>query len=73
MKNLTKLNSTEVIRKTKKKITDVLNHAQFILGPEVEEIENKLANFTESKYCIAVSSGTDALLISLMSLNINVK
>ena len=70
MKNLTKLNSTEVIRKTKKKITDVLNHAQFILGPEVEEIENKLANFTKSKYCIAVSSGTDALLISLMSLNI---
>ena len=40
------------------------------MGPEVKELETKLANFTGSKYCVTVSSGTDALLISLMSLGI---
>ena len=40
------------------------------MGPEVEELEEKLAEFVNSKHCITVSSGTDALLISLMSLGI---
>ena len=40
------------------------------MGPEILELENKLSNFVNSKYCISVSSGTDALLISLMALNI---
>tara|TARA_R110002049_G_scaffold15822_5_gene64208 strand:- start:49318 stop:50400 length:1083 start_codon:yes stop_codon:yes gene_type:complete len=52
------------------RINNVLDHGQYILGPEVEELEEKLANFTGAKHCIAVSSGTDALLISLMALNV---
>ena len=52
------------------RINKVLEHGQYIMGPEVKELEQKLANFTGSKYCVTVSSGTDALLISLMSLGI---
>ena len=48
----------------------VLDHGKYILGPEVNELEEKLANFVGVKNCIAVSSGTDALLISLMALGI---
>ena len=52
------------------RINRVLEHGQFIMGPEVAELEQKLKDFTGAKYCITVSSGTDALLISLMALNI---
>ena len=53
-----------------KSIHKVLNHGNFIMGKEVLSLEKKLKKITKSKYCITVSSGTDALLISLMSLNI---
>ena len=53
-----------------KSISRVLKHGKYIMGPEISELENKLSNFVNSKYCITVSSGTDALLISLMALNI---
>jgi UDP-2-acetamido-2-deoxy-ribo-hexuluronate aminotransferase len=48
----------------------VLHHGQYILGPEVGELERRLATFTGAQHCISVSSGTDALLISLMALGI---
>lgn len=54
----------------KERIDRVLEHGQYILGPEVAELENKLAYYTQAKHCITVSSGTDALLISLMALGI---
>ena len=47
-----------------------MEHGQFILGPEVRMIENKLAEYTGSKHCITVSSGTDSLLIALMALGV---
>ncbi len=53
-----------------KKIKKVLDHGQFILGQEVQELENQLSKFVGTKYCITTSSGTDSLLISLMSLGI---
>jgi len=54
----------------KRRIDTVLQHGQYIMGPEVAELEEKLANYTGSKNCIAVSSGTDALLIAMMALGI---
>ena len=48
-------------------IDKVLEHGSFILGPEVQEFEKKLADFAGVKHCIGVSSGTDALLIALMA------
>jgi len=53
-----------------RRMAAVLKHGQYILGPEVAELEKKLADFTGSKHCITVSSGTDALLIALMALGI---
>jgi UDP-2-acetamido-2-deoxy-ribo-hexuluronate aminotransferase len=52
------------------RIQDVLDHGQFIMGPEVEELERKLAAFTGSKYAIACASGTDAALLALMALGL---
>ena len=52
------------------RINKVLSHGQYIMGPEVSELEEKLAKHVETKHCITVSSGTDALLISLMALGI---
>jgi len=48
----------------------VLEHGQYILGPEVRELEEKLAAYAGSKHCITVASGTEALLIALMALDI---
>ena len=47
-----------------------MDHGQFILGPEVRELEQKLAEYTGSKHCVTVSSGTDSLLIALMALGV---
>lgn len=49
------------------RIQAVLDHGMYIMGPEVGELEAKLAELARIKHCIAVSSGTDALLIALMS------
>ena len=52
------------------RIQRVLDHGQYIMGPEVKELEDKLAAYTGSKHCVTVSSGTEALLISLMALDL---
>ena len=52
-----------------KSIRRVFKHGKYIMGPEIDRLENFLVMLT--KYCITVSSGTDALLISLMALNIS--
>ncbi|MDR7142199.1 DegT/DnrJ/EryC1/StrS family aminotransferase [Rhizobium sp. BE258] len=51
-------------------IQRVLEHGQFILGPEVGELEEKLCAFTGARYCISVANGTDALQIALMALGV---
>lgn len=51
-------------------IQRVLDHGQYILGPEVAELEEKLAGYTCAKYCISVANGTDALQIAQMALGI---
>lgn len=51
-------------------IQNVLNTSQYIMGPEVKKLEEGLATYTGSKHVIACSSGTDALLIALMAIDI---
>jgi UDP-2-acetamido-2-deoxy-ribo-hexuluronate aminotransferase len=54
----------------RRRIDAVLAHGQYIMGPEVKELEDRLAQYTGSQHCITVASGTEALLISLMALGI---
>ena len=49
------------------RINTVLEHGQFIMGPEVKELEERLASYTGCKYCVSCANGTDALLLSLMT------
>jgi dTDP-4-amino-4,6-dideoxygalactose transaminase len=51
----------------RRRLDTVLEHCQFILGPEVKELETELAKFCGAKHCVGVSSGTDALQIALMA------
>ncbi|MGM9481374.1 DegT/DnrJ/EryC1/StrS family aminotransferase [Roseateles sp. NT4] len=51
------------------RIQKVLDHGQYILGPEVKEMEAALVAYTGAKHCISVASGTEALLICLMALD----
>ncbi|MGA2489738.1 MAG: DegT/DnrJ/EryC1/StrS family aminotransferase [Anaerolineales bacterium] len=51
-------------------IDRVMESQHFILGPEVESLEKEIAGYSECKFGIGVSSGTDALLVSLMALDI---
>ena len=57
-------------KKIENRLQNVLDHGKYIMGPEVYELEEKLASFANRKHCISCSSGTDALLIPLMALNI---
>ena len=52
------------------RIQRVLDHGQYILGPEIRELEEKLAAYAGARHCITVASGTEALLIALMALDI---
>ena len=51
-------------------IQRVLAHGKYILGPEVHELEDKLVEYSGSRYCITCANGTDALQIALMGLGV---
>lgn len=52
------------------RIRTVLEHGQYILGPEVGQLEEQLAAYTGARYCISCANGTDALVIALMALGV---
>ena len=49
---------------------ECLRNASFVGGPQVQEFEKEFAQFCETKYCVAVNSGTDALRFALMAAGI---
>ena len=53
-----------------RRIAGVLAHGQYIMGPEIGELEQTLAAYIGVKHCVTVASGTEALLISLMALGV---
>jgi UDP-2-acetamido-2-deoxy-ribo-hexuluronate aminotransferase len=65
-----KAQQQKILPELDRRMRAVLRHGLYIMGPEIRELEEKLAAYVGVKHCIAVASGTDALLISLMSLGI---
>jgi UDP-2-acetamido-2-deoxy-ribo-hexuluronate aminotransferase len=53
-----------------RRIQAVLDHGQYVMGPEIAQLEEALAARTGAKHCVACSSGTDALLLAMMALGI---
>lgn len=53
-----------------RRIQIVLEHGKCIMGPEVAELEDKLAAYVGVKHCIGVASGSDALLMALMAIGV---
>lgn len=61
----------DAIRPTlERNIHRVLHHGQYIMGPEIKQLEDRLAQYVGVKHCITASSGTDTLLIAMMALEI---
>ncbi len=54
----------------RERIDAVLEHGRFIMGPEIAELESKLAAYARTRHCVTCASGTDALLMPLMAWNI---
>ncbi|NTU93678.1 MAG: DegT/DnrJ/EryC1/StrS family aminotransferase [Chlorobiaceae bacterium] len=54
------------------RIETIVDHGQYIMGPEVIELEKQLAAYVGTKYCVSCSSGTDALLMPLMAKGVGV-
>ena len=62
-----KSQQTLIKEKINERISVILDHGKYIMGPEVYELEERLSEYTKTKFCITCSSGTDALLIPLLA------
>ena len=62
-----KAQQARIAGELRRRLDGVLAHCQFILGPEVAELEAELARFCGARHCVAVSSGTDAIQIAFMA------
>lgn len=62
---------TQIYSQVRDAIERVLKHGKYILGPEVDALEEALTQYTASRYCVTCANGTDALQIALMALGIN--
>ena len=66
LKKQYKLIESDILNSIKK----VLDHGQYIMGPEIAQLEQELANFVGAKHAIVNASGTDALFMALLALNV---
>jgi UDP-2-acetamido-2-deoxy-ribo-hexuluronate aminotransferase len=64
------LQQQRILPKLQKRIANVLSHGQYIMGPEVYELEERLCEFNKVKHTISCANGTDALLMVLMAYGI---
>ncbi|MBI4395575.1 MAG: DegT/DnrJ/EryC1/StrS family aminotransferase, partial [Elusimicrobia bacterium] len=62
-----KRQQARILDSLRRRIDGVLQHGHYILGPEIKELEKKLAEYVGVKHCLTCSSGTDALLMGLMA------
>lgn len=65
-----KAQQTRLAPQLRARLDAVLTHGRFIMGPEVKELEERLSAFVASRHCISCSSGSDALLMTLMAWDI---
>ncbi|MDH4982739.1 DegT/DnrJ/EryC1/StrS family aminotransferase [Hyphomicrobium sp. D-2] len=65
-----KTQQTAIKEDLERRIAAVLAHGQYIMGPEVAELETALSAYVGVRHCVSVSSGTEALLIALMALGV---
>ena len=62
-----KAQQARIAARLRPRIDAVLAHCQFVMGPEVAELEGQLAAYCGARHCVGVSSGTDALQIAMMA------
>lgn len=62
-----KIQQERIRHKIEMRLKTVLDHGQYIMGPEIIELEQQLCTFTGAKHCLTCSSGTDALIMVLMA------
>ncbi len=60
----------EWLNDAEREMYEVIRSGKFILGPQVKDLEDKIAEYCQSRFAVGVSSGTDALVIALMAANI---
>ncbi len=60
----------EWLNDAEREMYEVIRSGKFILGPQVKDLEDKVAEYCQSRFAVGVSSGTDALVIALMAANI---
>ena len=60
----------EIRTKVEKRIKQVLDHGQYIQGPEIFKLQERLCDFSKAKYALCCSSGTDAIVLGLQGLGI---
>jgi len=61
---------SQIRERINERINRVLDHGKYIMGPEVQELEEVLTNYVGAQYCISCASGTDALLMALMAYDV---
>jgi UDP-2-acetamido-2-deoxy-ribo-hexuluronate aminotransferase len=64
------LQQRRIRKKIEYSIRTVLDHGEYIMGPEVKELEDRLADYVGVKHAVGCASGTDALLLALMAYNV---
>ncbi len=73
MKNWMTIQQERIADDMKRRINKVLEHGQYIMGPEVKELEEKLAYYVGVEHAVSCSSGTDALMLALMAYGVGPK